>query len=206
MATITPHGRTMTTKKKLHSFTEEIKELFNSGQIHSPVHLSLGNEEQLIRLFKKIHPNDWVFSTHRSHYHALLKGVPKEWLREQILDNRSMHINSKEHRFFTSAIVGGICPIALGVALGIKRRGGTEHVWCFVGDMGSETGIFYECTKYACRHDLPVSFVIEDNGFSVNTPTQESWGPKEYGLDGHIQYYEYERLLPHSGSGQWIKF
>lgn len=193
-------------KTDLTSFTEEIKELFNSGQIHSPVHLSAGNETQLIEIFKEVRPDDWVFSTHRSHYHALLKGIPKEWLTEQILLNRSMHINSRKHRFFTSAIVGGTCPIALGIALGIRRRNGTEHVWCFVGDMGSETGIFYECTKYACRSNLPITFIIEDNNFSVNTPTQESWGSREFGLDGHIQYYEYVRTLPHSGSGVWIKF
>ena len=193
-------------KTELASFTEEIKQLFSSGQVRSPIHLSLGNEDQLTELFKEIKPEDWVFSTHRSHYHALLKGIPREWLREQILKNRSMHINSHEHRFFTSSIVGGTCPIALGVALGIKRRHGPEHVWCFIGDMGAETGIFYECTKYACRNNLPITFVIEDNNLSVNTPTQESWGTGDFLLDGHIRYYEYVRTLPHSGVGAWVKF
>jgi len=188
----------------LTSFTEEIKELFNSGQIHSPVHLSAGNEKQLIEIFKEVKPEDWVFSTHRSHYHALLKGIPKEWLREQILQDRSMHINSREHKFFTSAIVGGVCPIALGVALGIKRRNGPEHVWCFVGDMAARTGIFYESVQYAEGFDLPMTFVVEDNGLSVNTPTAESWGEPTH--NGKIRYYEYTKLLPHSGTGEVIKF
>jgi len=196
----------MVDKVELFNFTNEIKELFNEGRIHSPVHLSAGNESELIEIFKEVKPNDWVFSTHRSHYHALLKGIPREWLRDQILQNRSMSINSREHKFFTSAIVGGVCPIALGVALGIKRRKGKEHVWCFVGDMGAETGIFYECTKYACRNNLPITFIIEDNSFSVNTPTQKSWGSGKFGLDGHIQYYKYVRTLPHSGTGRWIAF
>ena len=191
-------------KSDLANFTEEIKELFNSAQIHSPVHLSLGNEKQLIALFKVVEPNDWVFSTHRSHYHALLKGIPKAWLREQILLNRSMSINSQEYRFFTSSIVGGVCPIALGVALGIKKDCKDEHVWCFVGDMAARTGIFYESVRYAEGFDLPITFIVEDNGLSVNTETGIVWGEPPH--NGKIKYYEYTRLLPHSGTGESIRF
>lgn len=194
------------TKKELQSFTNEIIDLFNQGKIHSPVHLSLGNEEQLIKIFEAVKSEDWVFSTHRSHYHALLKSIDREWLKSEILANRSIHINNAKHKFFSSAIVAGICPIALGVALAIKFRYGMERVWCFVGDMAAETGVFYECVKYACRNSLPITFVIEDNYVSVNTPTQTVWGIGRFSLDNHVQYYEYERLLPHSGSGEWIAF
>jgi len=194
----------MVDKVELLNFTNEIKELFNSGRIHSPVHLSAGNESELIEIFKEVKPTDWVFSTHRSHYHALLKGIPREWLRDQILQNRSMSINSREHHFFTSAIVGGVCPIALGVALGIKRAHRKEHVWCFVGDMGARTGIFYESVRYAEGFDLPITFVVEDNGFSVNTPTAETWGEPSH--NNKVRYYEYVRTLPHSGSGSWVRF
>lgn len=194
------------TKEELQSFTDNIIDLFNEGKIRSPIHLSKGNEKQLIRIFAEIKPEDWVFSTHRSHYHALLKDIDREWLKQEILDNRSIHINCAKHKFFSSAIVGGICPIALGAALAIKLRQGKEHVWCFIGDMAAETGIFYESAKYACRNDLPVTFIIEDNYFSVNTPTQESWGLGNFNIDERVKCYEYERLLPHSGSGEWIKF
>ena len=135
------------TKQELIDFEEEISELFLQGKIRAPVHLSRGNEDALIEIFSWIDPSDWVFSTYRSHYHALLKGIPKDWLREEILACRSMHINNAEHKFFTSAIVGGCLPIALGVAMAIKRRGGCERVWVFVGDMAAETGMFSECVK-----------------------------------------------------------
>jgi len=180
--------------KTLIDFEEGIKTAYIGGKIHSPVHLSKGNEEQLISIFRNIHPDDWVFSTHRSHYHALLKGMGVEWLRAEILDNRSMHINSKEHKFFTSSIVGGCLPIALGVALGLKRRNAPNKVWVFIGDMGAETGVFHECVKYANGHELPIKFVVEDNGFSVNTPTKDVWR------------YSYERGFPHHGCGQWVNF
>ena len=144
----------------LIAFEQEIAQLFEQGQIRSPVHLSGGNEDALIRIFQSIKPTDWVFSTHRSHYHALLKGIPKEWLKAEILANRSITINNAEHHFFSSAIVGGILPIAVGVAMT------GQTVWCFCGDMAGSTGIFYECLQYAQGHDLPITFVIEDNGYT----------------------------------------
>lgn len=182
------------TATELVAFEEEIKADYLAGKIHSPVHFSRGNEADLIDIFHNIGHEDWVFSTHRNHYHALLKGVDPEWLHGEILANRSMHINNAKHKFFTSSIVGGCLPIALGVALALKRQGSEQIVWCFVGDMASETGIFHECLKYATGHELPIVFVVEDNGLSVNTPTEKVWR------------YSYERGFPHHGVGQWVNF
>ncbi len=183
-----------TTVESLIEFEELIGELYTEGEIHSPVHLSKGNEKELIKIFQHIRSQDWVFSTHRNHYHALLKGIDPYWLRIEILDNKSMHINSAEHKFFTSSIVGGCLPIALGVALSLKREGSSDKVWVFVGDMGAETGSFHECVKYATGHELPITFVVEDNGMSVNTPTDKVWK------------YSYERGFPHHGQGKWVNF
>ena len=175
-------------KETLVSFEEEIVALFEAGQIRSPVHLSRGNEDALIEIFKDIKPTDWCFSNHRSHYHALLKGIPPEWLKAEILANRSITINNSEYRFFSSAIVGGILPIAVGVAM----MGQT--CWVFCGDMASETGIFHECVKYATGHKLPIHFIVEDNGLSVLTPTEKVWR------------YSYQREFPHQGVGKYIIF
>jgi len=194
----------MMTRVELIEFEEEIKNLFLGRKILSPIHLSRGNEDQLINIFKEIGREDWVFSTHRSHYHALLKGISKKWLRQEILENRSMHIFSKKHNFFSSAIVAGCLPIAVGVAMSIRRQNLTNKVWIFVGDMAAETGIFHECTKYARRNNLPITFVIEDNGLSTNTPTQKVWG-LEHSREPVIRYY-YERELPHVGAGEWVSF
>jgi hypothetical protein len=73
--------------------------------------------------------------------------------------------------------------------------------------MASETGIFYESVKYSARNGLPIKFIIEDNGMSVNSPTQETWGLGEGNLDNVI-YYEYQRdaKLGHSGTGEFIIF
>ena len=194
------------TAEQLMAFEDEIKELWLAGKIRSPVHLSRGNEKQLIEIFKDVQPHDWVFSTHRSHYHALLKGISPEWLRAEILANRSIHINSSRHHFFSSAIVAGALPIALGVALAIQRLSKPEKVWAFTGDMAAETGCFHECSKYARRNRLPITFVVENNGFSVNTPTQEVWG-REYKSNLCEITYSYKRGFPHQGiEGQWVVF
>ncbi len=194
-------------KLELQAFTNEIKDLFDAGQIHSPVHLSLGNEDALIKIFEEIKSDDWVFSTHRSHYHFLLKSGDTEWLKNEILENRSIHISNAKYKFFSSAIVGGICPIALGVALGLKRKNAQNRVWCLIGDMAATTGIFYESLKYASRNDLPIIFVIEDNHLSVNTPTEEAWGLGDWEVDGDkVRLYEYTRVLPHAGGLKWVVF
>ncbi len=193
------------TKEELIAFEKEIEKEWLEGNIHAPVHFSGGNEEQLIDIFKGVKKDDLVFSTHRSHYHALLKGVPKDFVRKEILECRSIHLNNKEYKFFTSAIVGGILPIALGTSFALKLKDSKEHVWCFVGDMAAEMGIFHECTKYARRNNLPITFVVEDNGLSVDTPTQKCWG-ECVGSDDNIKRYEYKRIYPHYGCGKWVIF
>lgn len=200
-------------KNKLIDFENKVVELFNSGKLKSPVHLSGGNEEQVISIFQRIKPNDWVFSTYRSHYHSLLKGVPKDWLLNWIKSNKSIHVMNKEHKIFTSAIVGGTLSIALGTALSLKMKESKDRVWCFVGDMTGHTGVFWETIKYAYNHELPITFIIEDNGLSTDTPTEEVWkvSNKSYYntlanlFPGKLIYYNYTRTWPHYGTGKFVK-
>jgi pyruvate dehydrogenase E1 component alpha subunit len=191
-------------KESLIAFEKEIEEIYMAGKIKSPIHFSGGNEEALIALFKDISKEDWVFATYRSHYHALLKGIDKNWLKEEIIANRSIHIMNKEHKVVTSAIVAGTLPIAVGAALAIKLKNSNNKVWAFCGDMAAETGMFHECTKFSRRNGLPIKFVVEDNTLSVDTPTQECWGTRDSGPN--VLRYEYKRIYPHYGCGKWVAF
>ena len=184
---------------ELIAFEREVATQFEAGNIRGPVHLSGGNEDKLIEIFKNIDPTDWVFSTWRNHYHALLHGIPAEIVMAQIMQGKSMNLSFPEYRFHTSAIVGGILPIALGVAKGVKEG----RVWCFIGDMCAYTGIFSEARKYASGHDLPITFVIEDNGFSTDTPTTSAWGT---GATLSMIRYKYERNYPHVGTGKFVSY
>jgi pyruvate dehydrogenase E1 component alpha subunit len=192
-------------EEELIHFENKIVESWETGKIRGPVHLSGGNEKHLIEIFKRISENDWVFSTWRSHYHALLKGVSPNWLESEILDGRSISIINREKKFYSSAIVGGIIPIATGVAMSNKRDNKNEIVWCFIGDMTFETGTFMENYKYIKNFELPVRFVVEDNGVSTNTPTIETWG-KKLEVPNDVVYYEYEKQWPHYGTGKWVVF
>lgn len=196
------------TKDELIAFEESIAEEFNAGKIPYPIHLDNGNEDALIDVFKSVNPQDWVFGSWRLHYKALLKGVPPDELRAAIRRGESMALRFDEQRVYGSAIVGGTIPIALGTALAIKRRGAQEHVWLFVGDMAVESGIFYEVWKYAANFDLPISFVVEDNGVSVCTNTREAWGADEsdgWNLRTMIRF-KYQSKYPHAGAGQRVQF
>ncbi len=195
----------MLNKKDLINFEEEIKKIYESGKIRAPIHLSGNNENQLIKIFSKIKKNDWVFSTWRNHYHALLKGIPRDWLKKEIIAGRSMGINSKKFKFYSSAIVGGILPIALGVAKSIKIKKQKSKVWVFIGDMTFETGTFHECYKFSKNMSLPIKFVIEDNNMSTNSPTNKVWAKKSK-VPKDVIKYKYKRKYPHHGTGGWVLF
>lgn len=189
----------------LVTFEDQIIPLWQDGKIRGPVHFSNGNEKQLVEIFRKVGKSDWVFSTWRSHYHALLKGIDSEWVKQEILDGRSITICNIEEKFYSSAIVGGCLSIALGVAQGLKLQNSSDKVWCFVGDMCFESGLFYETHKYARNFDLPLYFVVEDNGIATNTPTEATWNAKR-DIPNDVVYYTYESKYPHYGTGKWVIF
>ena len=196
--------------KDLIYFEDEIAELFNSGKIKAPVHLYSGNEKELIDIFKDVKSKDWVFCSWRSHYQCLLKGVPAAEVREEILAGRSISLCFPEFRIYSSAIVGGILPIAVGAAMAIKRSGEDSRVYCFMGEMTSETGIAHECIKYSKNFELPIHFIVEDNGKSVCTDTREVWNQAkltyEESADPMITYYKYSTKYPHAGAGKRVQF
>ncbi len=206
----------MLTKQQLIDFEEDIGQEFNKGNIRSPVHLQGNNEDQLIGVFRdyKIGKEDWVCCTWRSHYECLLKGVPTKVLKRAIMDNRSISLCFTQYKIISSAIVGGICPIALGISLSLKRNKEKGRVFCFIGDMSAETGIFHECWKYGNNFDLPIYWVVADNNKSVCTNTRQSWGMlQDDGSDyntisrgRNIIRYKYENKFPHSGHGERINF
>ncbi len=196
----------MVTKEDLIAFETDIAQCFNDGKIRAPIHLYSGNEDQMIEIFKAVQKDDYICCTWRNHYQCLLKGMPAAELKEKILRGKSMVMTSKEHNIICSSIVGGIPSIATGIAWGLKLQGSPNRVWCFVGDMSMETGAFHEAYKYSRGHNLPIMWVVEDNGKSVETPTKEVWGLEGNGQP-NILYYKYENTkYPHAGAGVRVQF
>lgn len=195
--------------QELIDFETSIAESFNRAEIPYPIHLSKGNEQFLIDIFKDFRPGkDWIFNSWRSHLHALLAGVPAEKVRAAIMAGRSMTLCWPEHRMFCSAVVGGVIPIAVGVAWQIKRRGTDEKVYLFVGDMTSRSGVAMECMQYAALNELPLIVTVENNGKSVCTITDEAWGGKAKLPYTPDYYYEWDLSAhyPHAGAGHRVQF
>ena len=199
----------------LQEYEENLKLLFGEGKINCPLHLSGGNEQALIDIFQHIKPQDYIFSTHRAHYHYLLKGGDPQVLLDEILGlpsgmcggkGRSMHLYDQALKFYTSAIVGGVGPIAAGVALNIKKQKLDQHVWCFVGGGAEDQGSFTEAVRFGIARELPLTFVIEDNNLSIDSTKDQRWHNYRPIKSRNIIRYEYERGFPHCGVGRWIGF
>lgn len=198
----------------LIEFEDKVAREFGNATINGPIHLCDPNQaEPLLSCFQMINDDDWVFASWRSHFHALLKGIPPDALFQMICEGRSMMIHSKAHQFFTSSIVAGTAPVALGVAQAIKMEGRTQRVYLFVGDMTACTGLYKEVEAYAHQQDLPLHIVVEDNNLSTNTPTREIFGlPEDANLhkliypETQIHYYQYNRSVSHVGIDKWVDF
>lgn len=187
------------TKEELVAFEDEIGELYLDNQLPFLFHLSGGNENELIEIFKDIKEGDYVISNHRSHYHALLHGIPPEVVKQRILNGRSMFIYDRERNFFCSAIIGGTPAIAAGIAWALKRKGSDKKVWCFIGDGTEDNGHTYEAIRYVDGFDLPCKFIIENNNRSVESTNEERWGKSgdyQWNSPSVIKYY-YDITYPH---------
>ena len=197
-------------EKDLINFEDNIAKLFNEAKIKAPIHLYSGNEKFLINFFRKIKKNDWVLCSWRSHYQCLLKGVPPRKITNEIIDGKSISLCFLDYKVYSSAIVGGSLPIAVGLALSLKRKKSKNKIYCFIGDMTSETGIAHECIKYSRNKKLPIHFIVEDNRKSVCTDTRKAWSKNkltyENVSDKFVTYYRYKLKYPHAGAGQRVQF
>ena len=94
--------------------------------------------------------------------------------------------------------------------MSIKRSKKDAKVYCFLGDMTSETGIAHECMKYSANWDLPIHFVVEDNNLSVMTDTREVWNTNLLEHEKHqskfLTSYKYKNKYPHAGAGTRVQF
>jgi TPP-dependent pyruvate/acetoin dehydrogenase alpha subunit len=192
------------TEKDLIAFEKKIQTAWEAGELPILLHLCGGNEEELVSGFQKVKPGDWIFSTHRAHYHALLAGIPPDEVEAKIRKGKSMFIYSKEHNFLCSAILAGCAGIAAGVAWQLKEEGSLNQVICFQSDGSEEEGHLYEAALFVEANNLPCTFVIEDNGRQVDTPKRVRRGMYSKGLEDLFKCvvrYHYTPTYPHAGSG-----
>jgi TPP-dependent pyruvate/acetoin dehydrogenase alpha subunit len=189
--------------ESLKRFEAHIAFLWESGELPYLIHLSGGNEEELLELSTHFRQGDWFFSSHRNHYHFLLSGGSEEQLLELIKNGKSMFVyGSHYHNFVTSSILAGCSSIAVGVAHTLKSSNSHNKVWCFLGDGAEEQGHFYESVLFAASHKLPITFIIEDNDRSVDVSKSARTNNFRLSWPENVVYrYSYRPTYPHAGSG-----
>ena len=187
-------------KQNLIDFEQRIINHYNNNKLPFLFHLSGGNEIELLKIFEHVEEGDYVLATHRNHYHALLHGLPQDEVEQRILDGRSMFMYDRERNFFSSAIVGGIPGIAVGIAWVLKQKNSDQFVWCFVGDGAEDTGNFAEAVRYVDGWNLPCKFIIEDNDKSIIANKKTRWGTSDLQEwpNTCVYRYNYELPFPHA--------
>jgi hypothetical protein len=192
------------TPEGLIGFVNKMAEHHDAGRLPFAIHLPGGNEEQLIDIFSNIDENDYVLSTHRNWYHALLHGLDPDEVENKILNARSMFMFDRKKNFYVSAIIGGTPGIAVGIAWALKRKNSKQKVWCFIGDGIEDTGHFAEAVRYVDGFDLPCVFVIEDDGMAVETSKKHRWGTdKDLDWPPFVVRYHYSKTRPHIRTGNF---
>lgn len=197
------------TKQDLIAFEDRIYDLFEEGDLPYLIHLCGGNEDQLIHIFSMFEEGDYIFSTHRTHYHYLLSGGDPDVLEEKIRRGDSMFVFDRELNFFSSSILAGNTGIAAGVALSLKLQGKPNKVWCFLGDGAEDQGHLYEAVAFVDGQDLPCTFIIEDNDRSVDTSVVDRRGTEaRFPWPSCVTRYRYTPVYPHAstGSGKMVSF
>lgn len=154
----------------------------NMKDIFVPVHLCLGQEGVPADLHEHLERDDWLFSTHRNHGHYLAKGGSEQKLWDEIMGlesgvnsgfSGSQGISDKSINFHASAIVGGLVGVAAGTAYALKSNGSKSIAVCCIGDGGTEAGVFWEAANWCVLNSLPIAFIVENNGKSVDALLSE---------------------------------
>lgn len=163
----------------IRKIEEEIGKLYPTGIFRCPVHLAVGQEAVSVGVCSLLSNSDLALASHRSHHHFLAKGGSAlsllceiSGLSEGCSGGRggSTHLIDEQIGFCGStAIIGGILPVASGMAHSIKLKKEKNIVVAFIGDGVLEEGVFFETLNMAALLKLPLLVVIEDNDLSCYT-------------------------------------
>jgi len=193
--------------QRIRHFELKLLEIFaarmKAGDFPGALHTYDGQEAVAVGICSALRDEDYVFSTHRGHGHALAKGVDLNKAMAELNGRAtgvsrgfggSMHLYDPGHGFMgTTGIVGGGLPLCLGTAYAAWAQGNDRVTVCFFGDGGQSQGSFHESLNMAAIMKLPVIYVCENNFYaatthvSVNCPIENvADRSKAYGIPGVV--------------------
>ncbi|MER7499675.1 thiamine pyrophosphate-dependent dehydrogenase E1 component subunit alpha [Nonomuraea pusilla] len=200
--------------RTIREFEERLHLEFATGEIPGFVHLYAGEEAIAAGFCANLRRDDYIASTHRGHGHAIAKGCDVKGMMAEIYGKAtgichgkggSMHIADLAVGMLgANGIVGGGPPLVCGVGLKAKVTGSRQVAVSFTGDGGSNQGTFLESLNLAAVWNLPVVFVVENNGYAESTSPRfhqsgidvakraDGFGLPGVVVDGHDFFAVYE--------------
>ena len=167
---------------RIRAFEERAIAEYRKGVLPGFIHASVGQEAIPAAICAFLRKDDYILTTHRGHGDIIAKGAEYDKMMAELFAketgyNRgrggSMHIVAPDLNMLgATAIVGAGIPIASGVALGCKMQKLDRVTVCFTGDAATSTGAFHEGVGLAAILDLPVLFVVENNGYGMSSPVK----------------------------------
>ena len=165
------------------------------------IHQCQGQEAAAVGVCAALHSDDVIATTHRPHGHCLAKGLGVGEMMAELFGRTtgcckgkggSMHMGDLSKGILPAvAIVAGNVPIATGIALAFKMRKEPRVAVSFMGDGACNEGAFHEAVNMGAIWDLPVVYVVENNGYGASTPTSMVFKTKNisdracaYGIPG----------------------
>jgi pyruvate dehydrogenase E1 component alpha subunit len=170
--------------KLARSFETRVAEQYTRGRIGGFCHLYSGEEAVALGALWHLRDEDYVIGSYRDHAYYLLRGGdPKKAMAELFGTSDgcckgkggSMHLFDWDINFLGGyAIVAGMCPIAVGLGLGIKYRQEDRVVMCFFGDGATNQGVYHEALNMASLYRLPIVWVCENNYYAIGSSVPRS--------------------------------
>jgi pyruvate dehydrogenase E1 component alpha subunit len=161
----------------IRCFEESLLELFSQGKLNGTTHSCRGQEYIPVALRTLLGPADHVFSNHRGHGHYLARFDDPVGLLAEIMGREgavcggvggSQHI--KRDTYLSTGVQGESMPVAVGVALHLKKAGDQRIAVVFIGDGTWGEGAVYEALNMAQLWRLPLVVIVENNHIAQSTP------------------------------------
>lgn len=168
----------------MRKFEEKTAQLYGQQKIRGFCHLYIGQEAVVAGTMSAITKEDNIITAYRDHAHALACGISANEVMAELYGKvtgcsggkgGSMHMFSKEHRFFGGhGIVGGQIPLGAGIALAEQYLGTKNLCVCYFGDGAARQGALHETFNMAMLWKLPVIFVCENNEYAMGTSVERT--------------------------------
>jgi pyruvate dehydrogenase E1 component alpha subunit len=169
---------------RIRRFEERSLRAYQAKKIGGFLHLYIGQEAVAVGCCSLMGKNDHVITAYRDHGHAIAVGMELNPLMAELYGKAtgcskgkggSMHFFDPARNYWGGhGIVGGQVPLGTGLAYGLKYKGLKGACMTFMGDGAVNQGAVHEAYNLAALWDLPVIFVIENNGYSMGTSQARS--------------------------------